>query len=450
MLTKVLIALLLILFLICIICLIIYGLKCSDFGYKFTIYDLYDCIRDYIRTIFNDTGMQCKPPNIICPMSPSLMHQNMANRKAAGESDALFTADESSSAWHCIPSNEALITCPYHDCKGSLSDPYVGCIDYSHCTEDCSGTASPIILNQCAGVAEDTSKTCDLDPNTDGTALCPSGCITRQHSLIRTCDLNPNTDSYSNLLEPDCIETATTSVANDKNLCDNVTELDNATACEAVETTAGDDGDAKACTYIPAPTPPVDTGDCPQGCNTFICEACNPECTGTATIIPATCRGTATDTHKTCDTDPLTDDTAECPDGCTETVAHTPTCDLDPNTDGTPLCPSGCESHLCPQPDIVQIQEALRRASLLQQPLRAPGAGAMEAGAMEGSQLQGPGGSQSDLAALVAGLAASTEAGISQSDLAALSAAFAPDLLAAADAQLARGVGGAAAAGAAT
>ena len=228
--------------------------------------------------------MQCKPPNIICPMSPSLMHQNMANRKAAGESDALFTADESSSAWHCIPSNEALITCPYHDCKGSLSDPYVGCIDYSHCTEDCSGTASPIILNQCAGVAEDTSKTCDLDPNTDGTALCPSG----------------------------------------------------------------------------------------------------------------------------------------------------------------------CESHLCPQPDIVQIQEALRRASLLQQPLRAPGAGAMEAGAMEGSQLQGPGGSQSDLAALVAGLAASTEAGISQSDLAALSAAFAPDLLAAADAQLARGVGGAAAAGAAT
>ena len=65
-------------------------------------------------------------------------------------------------------------------------------------------------------------------------------------------------------------------------------------------------------------------------------------CVGEATIIPASCTGTAADSPSTCALDASPDGSAACPTGCTETDELTPTCDLDASTDDMGACPEGC------------------------------------------------------------------------------------------------------------
>jgi hypothetical protein len=100
-----------------------------------------------------------------------------------------------------------------------------------------------------------------------------------------------------------------------------------------------------------------DTADCPAGCTSVGFEA-------------ATCTGGTTEVY-TCDLDTDTDGTAVCPADCTDTaqvdasctaVADTPTCDLDATTDahvkladGSPLCPAGCTTD--------QVEESCSGAS---------------------------------------------------------------------------------------
>ena len=78
-------------------------------------------------------------------------------------------------------------------------------------------------------------------------------------------------------------------------------------------------------------------------------------CTGTATTIaatcvgdademPATCTGTAFLNVAVCDLDPVTDGTAACANGCSQTAAYIPTCDFDIMTPPAMVaaCPVGC------------------------------------------------------------------------------------------------------------
>ena len=69
--------------------------------------------------------------------------------------------------------------------------------------------------------------------------------------------------------------------------------------------------------------------------------AMDASCTGNSDV-PVDCSGTATDTSKTCDLNPVTDGSDECWAGCTSSGFLV--CDLDVNTDGTAECPSNCHS----------------------------------------------------------------------------------------------------------
>ena len=57
----------------------------------------------------------------------------------------------------------------------------------------CTGTAT-VVPASCTGIATDTSKTCDLDASTDGSAACPAGC-TDTAAYTPVCDLEASTNS---------------------------------------------------------------------------------------------------------------------------------------------------------------------------------------------------------------------------------------------------------------
>tara|TARA_B100000579_G_scaffold246152_1_gene202107 strand:+ start:4577 stop:12769 length:8193 start_codon:yes stop_codon:yes gene_type:complete len=54
-------------------------------------------------------------------------------------------------------------------------------------TGNCTGTSTEI--TRCDGIANDNTKTCDLDPNTDGTEECPEGCT----PTFMDCERDPST-----------------------------------------------------------------------------------------------------------------------------------------------------------------------------------------------------------------------------------------------------------------
>ena len=70
-------------------------------------------------------------------------------------------------------------------------------------------------------------------------------------------------------------------------------------------------------------------------------------CTGESTkvLVAATCTGTANDISQSCDLRSDTDNTPNCLPGCVLTPAVTPSCDLNPTTDPSEgaSCPVGCE-----------------------------------------------------------------------------------------------------------
>ena len=134
----------------------------------------------------------------------------------------------------------------------------------------------------CTGTATDTSKTCDTLLSTDGTASCHPGCT-----------------GYGAYSETRC------TCVNDNAPCD---------------------------TSAPGYDPTVGCGRC-SGCTKT---QGNGNCRLVSNAVDMTrtsiwyaqdgspnvdCTGTATDTSKTCDTDPATDGTASCPVGCTGAVS---------------------------------------------------------------------------------------------------------------------------------
>jgi hypothetical protein len=98
------------------------------------------------------------------------------------------------------------------------------------------------------------------------------------------------------------------------------------------------DEDAAACASV---LMGIDTYVIPASC-TGSATTIPGTCTGTADFVAATCTGTADVDGEECDLDTATDDTAECPAGCSSTAGFYPICDLDVRTDGTDVCPAGC------------------------------------------------------------------------------------------------------------
>lgn len=115
--------------------------------------------------------------------------------------------------------------------------------------------------------------------------------------------------------------------------------------------------ESPSCTFTAAVTPTCDllldtdgSAECFDGCSSTlqVCEAALT-CTGTANVVPATCTGTAVavpascsgaegDQGEVCDLDLTTDETAECPTGCTLSEGYIPECDLRTSTDNTGAC----------------------------------------------------------------------------------------------------------------
>ena len=123
-------------------------------------------------------------------------------------------------------------------------------------------------------------------------------------------------------------------------------------------TTTAQAGGGNAC--------PTVAPECAAGDGACTGQQSGSTCTGTADEIPASCTGTSSEETETaasctgtadtvdgvtptCDLDPNTDSTADCPAGCTYTAAFlsTPMCDLDASTDGTCECPAGCDYSAC-------------------------------------------------------------------------------------------------------
>eukprot|EP01046_Picozoa_sp_COSAG06_P009822 COSAG06_NODE_520_length_14748_cov_4.841423_2_plen_4490_part_00 len=235
-------------------------------------------------------------------------------------------------------------------CTGTADEVPVSCSGFAEVVAaSCTGTADEVIVS-CTGTATDGESICDLDPATDDTAACPEGCTTTgtctgtatavgvactgtANEVPRactgtafpdtelTCDLDPSTD-FTDVCPPGCTDTAAYTPT-----CD----LDSAT-----------DG----------------TDACPTGCIddpgvTAICDL-NPATDGTADC-PAGCDDT-TPYYLTCDLDASTDGTEfgrpglyiseDCPAGCTDRAAYVPECDLDSETDGTAECPVGCTERI--------------------------------------------------------------------------------------------------------
>jgi hypothetical protein len=166
----------------------------------------------------------------------------------------------------------------------------------------CTGTAA---ATACTGQPE--TPDCAY---TSGTGGCPAGCVDAP-----ICVGSEVAECAAANIAATCAVTAGNSNQNDARSCEAVAELDDSTACLSVM--AEGSTDTPACTYTPAS---VDS----EACSAPSCTFRNAACTGVA------------DTP-VCGLDP---ETGVCPAGCTATV---PSCDLDPATDGTAECPLGCD-----------------------------------------------------------------------------------------------------------
>jgi hypothetical protein len=135
----------------------------------------------------------------------------------------------------------------------------------------------------------DATPTCDLDPNTDGTAECPTGCEEVADAdvipaVAETCDYpslgsNPG-DPMSNTVFTPFRVSVNTGVNN-------------------YECWNG---------YIPG-TAEIPSTTCTPGC--YFVPAVDY-----VAPVPEICNGTAANPSMTCDVDPTTDGTDVCPDGC--------------------------------------------------------------------------------------------------------------------------------------
>ena len=160
--------------------------------------------------------------------------------------------------------------------------------------------------------------TCDLDPATDGTAQCPSGCT----SASESCTGGPSTDPSQ------CTSSGSTT---------DPTYTDEA-ACLASGTCTGIGSWADQVSCEPLYSEPEIPASNADG---------NMECS-TQTLIDATCTGISTD--GSCD-DGISTDETDCragpgadSTGDNDGIWTPATCDLDVETDGTALCPTNCSS----------------------------------------------------------------------------------------------------------
>ena len=249
-----------------------------------------------------------------------------------------------------------------------LTDGTAECPEGCDTTGTCTGTASPYREN-CTGTAEviprvctgnafpDSSFTCDLDPSTDFTDLCPPGCDDAP-AYIPVCDLDAATDSLAvgPRMTADGTATCHAGCTYDPGFT---------AVCDLNPATDADFGDPFTATsnFDGFPFPGMKTsGDCAPGCDDTTsyfstCDLnretdgvefgrpglwlstgsagsdCAPGCAYAGAYVP------------NCDLNDLTDGTGDCPAGCTERIDF-PACDFDASTDGylssSAECPAGC------------------------------------------------------------------------------------------------------------
>jgi hypothetical protein len=194
---------------------------------------------------------------------------------------------------------------PWTLAQGTVSLGALSSVNYQWTTglfRGGSTTACP--LQSCTGGVGNAGETCDLDPATDNTAACPSGCTQTYIARSATVAFRPG-------------DTASVSAAETSPCAFAVTFT---TPLCRLPIDASCTGTAD------------DTDQFPSCAQAFATNSCS----GTAAEVAASCSDGTSTQQATCEA-------ADCGGAaCVWSPAYTPTCDLDSSTDGTVDCPAGC------------------------------------------------------------------------------------------------------------